>query len=246
MNKTMNKKLNKIKTEIKAEANKKEKAEVETPRVKLNALQRISGGEIEPKSELRVVCKRLLPVSLAGLFALLSGVAIYTTLRTVLFYRNYGENSALLLSLFLFALLLALIYMAAYSLQRSEWGYRFRFIFLTMLMLAVAVGSGAVLFSGPTGSLGNRIGLGDRLRPEDRIFASSNLMGRVEKIDGDSVTISLGSGPRNVERAELVELSLTGRARLIPKDARLKVGQRVIVLADEGGNIEWIKILNNS
>ena len=237
MNKTMNKKLNKIKTEIKAEANKKEKAEVETPRVKLNALQRISGGEIEPKSELRVVCKRLLPVSLAGLFALLSGVAIYTTLRTVLFYRNYGENSALLLSLFLFALLLAL--------QRSEWGYRFRFIFLTMLMLAVAVGSGAVLFSGPTGSLGNRIGLGDRLRPEDRIFASSNLMGRVEKIDGDSVTISLGSGPRNVERAELVELSLTGRARLIPKDARLKVGQKVIVLADEDGDIEWIKILNN-
>jgi hypothetical protein len=132
MNKTMNKKLNKIKTEIKAEANKKEKAEVETPRVKLNALQRISGGEIEPKSELRVVCKRLLPVSLAGLFALLSGVAIYTTLRTVLFYRNYGENSALLLSLFLIrATMLSLnLYGGVFFARRSEWGYRFRFIFL--------------------------------------------------------------------------------------------------------------------
>lgn len=209
-------------------------------KVKLNALQRISAEEIEPKSELRVVCKRLLPLGLGGLFALLSGIAIYTTLRTVLFYRNYGENSALLLSAFLFLLLLALISMAAFSLQRSEWGYRFRFTFLTMLVLAVAVGSGAVLFSSPTGSLGDRIGLGERLRPEDRIFSNSNLMGRVAEIGEDSVKISLDHGPR---AAEQVELNLTGKARLIPKDARLKVGQKVIVLADEDGNIEWIRIL---
>jgi hypothetical protein len=42
-----------------------------------------------------------------------------------------------------------------------------------------------------------------------------------------------------------LSVGLTGKARLIPKDARLKVGQKVIVLADEDGDIEWIKILNN-
>lgn len=234
----MNKNVKKFKSK-----KKEARSPAQAPKVKLSALERISGGEFEPKSELRVVLKRLFPLCLAGLFALLSGIAIYTTLRTVLFYRNYGENSALLLSLFLFGLLLSLICMAAYSLRRSEWGYRFRFIFLSMLVLAVAIGSGAVLFSGPTGSLGNRIGLGDRLRPEDRIFASSNFIGVVEEIDEDSVSITLDSGLR---ATETVELGLTGKARLIPKDARLKVGQRVIVLADEGGNIEWIKILNNS
>lgn len=221
---------------------KKDKQTVNESKVKaleerLSVLERIQNEKLRPKSEVRTTGKKLFPFVVAFLFSLFSALAIYGATSAVSFYTSYGDGSALFWSILLLVILFGLVGAAAWSVHRSEWGYRFRFVVIVMIISAGSIGFSAVLMQGPAERFIDRVGIGDRLRPEDRLLDESAIYGRVSSVEDDTLNIELIGGGN-------FKVDITSKTRIFPRESALRPGQVVaVVLEADTGEAEWIRVL---
>ncbi|MDQ5913828.1 MAG: hypothetical protein QG623_447 [Patescibacteria group bacterium] len=221
---------------------KKDKQTVDESKVKaleerLSALERIQSEKLRPKSEVRTTGKKLFPFVIALMFSLFSALAIYGAASAVSFYASYGDGSALFWSILLLIILFGLVGAAAWSVHRSEWGYRFRFAVIVMIISASSIGFSAVLTQGHVERLIDRVGIGEKLRSEDRLLGDSAVYGQVVSVEDDILNLELIGGGN-------FKVDITSRTKIFPKDSGLIAGQVVaIVLESRTGEAKWIRVL---
>jgi len=204
---------------------------------RLSALERIQSEKLRPKSEVRTTGKKLFPFAVAFLFSMFSALAIYGAASAVSFYSSYGDSSALFWSIILLLILFVLVGAATWSVHTSEWGYRFRLTVILMIIAAASIGFSAVLNQGPAERFIDRLGIGDRLRPEDRLLGESAVYGVIQSVDDDKLVIELmGGGDLKVE--------VVASTRVFPRESDFKKGQVVaVVIESKSGDVKWIRIL---
>ena len=220
------------KTEVKSN-----KDEVKDIKDRLSALETIQAEKLKPKSEVRTTGKKLFPFAIASLFSLFSALAIYGAASAVNFYGDYGDASSLFWSIILLLILFVLVGISAWFVHRSEWGYKFRVTVILMIIIAASVGFSAVLMQGPAERFIDRLGIGDRLRPEDRLLGESAVYGVIQSVDDDMVNIELVGGGNMV-------VNVTDKTRFFPMGSSVKEGQVVAVILDsKSGDARWIRVL---
>lgn len=216
---------------------KTDKERVKELEERLSILEKIQSENLKPKSEVRVTGKQVLPLLLGVFFALCSGLAVYGVASSVRFYSDYGEISSLLVSLGMLFALMLLIGIAAWTIHRSEWGYKFRYTVVWMIVLFSSIGIGAVLMQGPVERMVDKFGLNDRLRAEDRLFGNSTVYGKVSIVTEDRIRIEImGGGFLNVD--------IDKDTKVYPIGARVSNGQLVgVILKTDSKTAKWIRVL---
>ncbi len=219
-------------------ANKKSSTNTKSNSVNQNVLSRIESEKIKPDSEAEVVGRRLLPVLAAGVLAVFSGLVVYSVLRMLTFYGNFGSNESggILLSLGLLFVTLLGIGLCAVAISRSDWGYRYRAGGVIAVALAVTLAFGLVFTQGPVERFLDDIGVTSRFRLDERMLNESAAYGKIIEVSNDSLRVEImGGGSLRVKREK--------NARIYPRGFKLDKGQIVAVLIDDRGVAKWIRIL---
>lgn len=204
---------------------------------RLNILEKIQAENLKPKSEVRVTGKQILPLLLGAFFAVCSGLAIYGVASSVRFYSDYGELSSLLVSLGMLFALLVLIGIAAWTIHRSEWGYKFRYTVVWMIVLFSSIGIGAVLMHGPVERFVDKFGLNDRLRAEDRLLGESAVYGKIGAVGDDRIRIDIAGGG-------FLNVGIERDTKIFPMGMDLETGQTVgVILKSDSKTAKWVRVL---
>lgn len=211
---------------------------VDTKILEHDVLRRIQLEKIKPDSEIEVRGKRLIPVLAAGVLALFSGLVIYSVLRMITFYGSFGssESGGLLWSLLLLLMTFVGIGLCVLAISRSDWGYRHRVGGIAAVVVAVVLAFSTVLMQGPIERFIDSIGLGSKIRLEERMLDESSVYGLVTSVSERDFRIELMGGGS-------VRVKVDGQTRVYPNSSRIRQGQVVAVLMKEDSVARWVRIL---
>lgn len=204
-----------------------------------SVLERITEEKITPKSEIKVTGRKFAPIAIAGSFALISGLAVYSALSMVVYYGRFGssESGGLLWSFILLLILLASVTTCVWAVHRSEWGYHYRTPVVVAVAFVLSFVFGLALMQNPVENVIDRVGIGRPLRGEQDSIRADVEYGRIVNLRRGQIEVDL------INRG-LVKLNIDEQTKVLPNGKQLEVGEYIsIKFSDDSPRAEVIRVL---